>query len=148
MELAVTGTTAGVKNNSVTATSNEGGTGNTSTASLTVTAVSPAMIYKAFTPRTTMKIGEPTALQFTISNPASFALTGVSFIDTLPSGVVISTPSGLSNNCNGSLSAVAGSGVISLSGTTLPVGGLCSLELKRNGNDGWCKKQYCDRVVS
>ncbi len=34
----VTGTTAGVKNNSVTVTSNEGGTGNTATASLTVLA--------------------------------------------------------------------------------------------------------------
>ena len=42
----VQGTTAGVKNNSVQVTSTEGGTGNTSNASITV--VAPPVIIKAF----------------------------------------------------------------------------------------------------
>jgi len=42
----VTGTTAGAKNNSVQVTSTEGGTGNTSNA--TVTVVAPPVIIKAF----------------------------------------------------------------------------------------------------
>ena len=52
---------------------------------------SPPAIYKAFTPSTTIPVNTSTSLQFTITNPGAVALTGVSFTDTLPAGVVVTS---------------------------------------------------------
>src|SRR5207244_5576206 len=83
----VTGTSAGVKNNSVQVTSTEGGTGNTSNASLTV--VAPPTISKAFGAGS-IPLNGSTSLSFTITNPnTASALSGVAFTDNLPSGVVV-----------------------------------------------------------
>src|SRR5205814_1254351 len=62
----VQGTTAGVKNNSVQVTSTEGGTGNTSNASLTV--IAPPTISKAFNP-TSVALNSNSTLSFTVTNP-------------------------------------------------------------------------------
>src|SRR5205085_1363445 len=73
----VQGTTAGVKNNSVQVTSTEGGTGNTSNASLTV--IAPPTISKAFNP-TSVALNSNSTLSFTITNPnTASALSGVAF---------------------------------------------------------------------
>ena len=56
----VTGTTAGVKNNSVQVTSTEGGTGNTSNASVTV--VGAPVIIKAFGAASVPLNGQPADL--------------------------------------------------------------------------------------
>ena len=126
----VTGTTAGVKNNSVTVTSTNGGTGNTSNASVMVTAPLAPTITKAFG-AASIPLNGGTTLQFTYTNPNStLALTGVAFTDTLPAGLVISTPSGLSGNCtpgstSGTITSVSGTGVVSLSGATLAASGSC-----------------------
>src|SRR5439155_25563933 len=78
----VQGTTAGVKNNSVQVTSTEGGTGNTSNASLTV--VAPPTISKAFG-AASIPLNGTTSLTFTITHPnATTALTGIAFSDTVP----------------------------------------------------------------
>ena len=69
----------------------------------------------------------PSTLTFTVTNPNSSSLTGVGFTDTLPSGLLIANPSGLTSpvcSTNGSISnqtitAVAGTSTISLSGATL-----------------------------
>jgi hypothetical protein len=115
----VTGTSAGTQNNTTSnVTSNEGGSGGTASASINV--VAPPTIAKVFSP-TTITLNGTTALTFTITNPAAntAALTGVAFTDTLPVGLLVSTPNGLSNSCSGSTTALAGSTTISLTGGSI-----------------------------
>jgi hypothetical protein len=102
----VKGTAAGVKNNSVQVTSTEGGTGNTSNASVTV--VGPPTIAKAFG-AASIPLNGSTTLSFTLTNPNTTAQTGVAFSDTLPAGLVISTPNGLTGSCGaGTITAIQG----------------------------------------
>src|SRR5207248_5398073 len=104
----VTGTSAGVKNNSVTVTSTEGGSGIAANASITV--IAPPTISKAFG-AASIPLNGSTSLSFTITNPnTASALTGVGFSDTLPAGLIISTPNGLSGSCGGgTITATQGS---------------------------------------
>jgi hypothetical protein len=124
----VIGTTAGVQNNSVTVTSTNGGTGNTSTAVLTV--VAPPTIIKKFG-ATTIPPNGSTSLSFTITNPnANAPLSGIGFTDNLPAGLVVATPNGLTGSCGGgSITATAGSGTVSLAGATLAAGASCTFSL-------------------
>lgn len=116
--LSVTGTVAGLKNNSVQVTSTEGGTGNTSNASITV--VAPPTISKAFNP-TSIALNATSTLSFTIVNPnTASALSGVGFTDNLPAGVVVAATPNVTGSCGtGTITATAGSGSISLTGGTL-----------------------------
>src|SRR5205085_7348664 len=113
----VTGTTAGVKNNSVQVTSTEGGSGNTANASITVVA-SPT-ISKAFG-AASIPLNGSTSLSFTITNPnTASALSGVAFTDNLPAGLAVAATPNVTGSCgSGTITAVAGSGSISLSGGT------------------------------
>jgi uncharacterized repeat protein (TIGR01451 family) len=124
----VTGTAAGVKNNITSAiTSTEGGSGGTASASVTV--VAPPTISKAFG-AASIPVGGTTPLTFTITNPnTTVALTGVGASDALPAGLVISTPSGLSGTCSGTVTAVSGSSSISIAGATVPAGGTCGFTI-------------------
>ncbi|HET8888255.1 MAG TPA: hypothetical protein VFQ41_05075 [Candidatus Angelobacter sp.] len=128
----VTGTTAGVKNNSVQVTSTEGGTGNTSNASITV--VAPPVIIKAFG-AASIPLNGSTSLTFTIqNNNTTTTLTGVGFSDTLPAGLVVSTPNGLAGSCGGgTITATAGTGVISLSGGTIAASSSCTFSVNVTG---------------
>jgi hypothetical protein len=129
----VTGTAAGTQNNTTgNVTSTEGGTGGTASASINV--VAPPSIAKAFNP-TTIALNSTTSLTFTITNPAANAVaeTGVAFTDTLPAGLVVSTPNGLTNTCGGTATAVAGSGSISLTGGTIAVNSNCTLVVNITG---------------
>ncbi|HTF44195.1 MAG TPA: RICIN domain-containing protein, partial [Terriglobales bacterium] len=69
-----------------------------------------------------------TLLTFQISNPNSgTALTGIDFTDTLPAGLLVATPNGLTGTCGGgSITATAGSGAVGLSAATLAAGASCS----------------------
>jgi uncharacterized repeat protein (TIGR01451 family) len=131
----VTGTAAGQQNNTTSSVnSTEGGTGNTASASITV--VAPPSIAKAFN-LATIAPGTTSTLSFTITNPAAntVAEAGVAFTDTLPSGIVVATPNGLSGTCNGgTVTAVAGSGSISLSGGTIPAAGNCVISVNVTGS--------------
>ncbi|HEY5198718.1 MAG TPA: Ig-like domain repeat protein, partial [Solirubrobacteraceae bacterium] len=128
LSVNVTGTASGTQLNSVTASSTNGGTGSAGTASLTV--VGPPTIAKAFG-GPTVAFGATTSLTFTVSNPNSgTALSGVGFTDTLPSGLVIASPNGITGSCGGgSISAPAAGGAISLSGATLPAAGSCTFSV-------------------
>ena len=89
--LDVLGGTAGDKNNSVTVSSDNGGTGNTANATLTV--VGPPSIAEAFG-AATVPLNGTTSLTFTITNPSAntVAESGVAFTDTLPSGLEVTPP--------------------------------------------------------
>ena len=68
-------------------------------------------------------VGESTALTFTITNPAAntVPLTGVALENTLPAGLVIASPNGLSGSCGaGTITAGPGSQSVSLVGGTIP----------------------------
>jgi uncharacterized repeat protein (TIGR01451 family) len=128
--LNVTGATPGTFTNiSGPVSSTNGGTGNQANASLTV--ISPAIITKSFgTPA--IPFGGQTSLSFTVSNPnTTTPLSGVGFSDALPSGLVVATPSsGLTGSCGGgTISAVAGSNSISLSGATLAAASSCTFSV-------------------
>ncbi|HEY1938475.1 MAG TPA: hypothetical protein VGJ33_11125 [Candidatus Angelobacter sp.] len=127
----VQGTTSGVKNNSVSVSSTNGGTGNTSNASIAV--VGPPLISKAFG-AASIPLNGSTSLSFTISNPNAIALTGVGFTDTLPAGLVVSTPNGFTGSCGGgTITATAGTNVISLSGGILAASTSCTFSVNVTG---------------
>src|SRR5262249_603442 len=114
VKVDIQGTTGGGKNNSVQATSTEGGTSNTSNDSIAV--IGPPLIIKAFG-AASVPLNGSTSLTFTIqNNNTTVGLTGVGFSDTLPAGLVIATPNGLTGSCGGgTITATAGTSVISLS---------------------------------
>jgi hypothetical protein len=128
----VTGTIAGVKNNVVQVTSTEGGTGNTSNASVTV--VSPPVLIKAFG-AASIPVNGATTLTFTVqNNNGTSTLTGIGFSDTLPAGLVVATPNGLSGACGGgAITATQATNVISLTGSTLAANASCTFAVNVKG---------------
>ncbi|HEU4414231.1 MAG TPA: hypothetical protein VFT65_05560, partial [Candidatus Angelobacter sp.] len=143
----VTGTVAGVKNNSVQVTSTEGGTGNTSNASITV--VAPPTIAKIFG-AVSIPLNGSTSLSFTISNPnTTVALTGVAFSDALPAGLIISTPNGLTGSCGGgTITATQGTNVISLSGASLAASASCTFSVNVTGIAAGAQNNTTGNVTS
>jgi uncharacterized repeat protein (TIGR01451 family) len=143
----VTGTTAGVKNNSVQVTSTEGGTGNTSNASITV--VTPPVITKAFGAASIALIGS-TSLTFTVqNNNTTTALTGTGFTDTLPAGLVISTPNGLSGTCGGgTITSTQATNVVSLTGATLASSSSCMFSVNVTGTTAGTQNNTTGNVTS
>ncbi len=80
----------------------------------------PPSISKLFLPDT-IQVNGTSLLSFTITNPNSdpnptATLTGIQFTDTLPPGVEVASSNLLSNDCGGTVTAVPGSSVISLTG--------------------------------
>ena len=73
-------------------------------------------------------LGGSTSLSFTVTNTdAGASLSGVAFTDNLPAGLVVATPNGLTGSCGGgTITATAGSGVISLSGAALAASASCT----------------------
>jgi len=67
-------------------------------------------------------VNETTSLKFYLQNfYTPLAVTGVGFTDLLPDGLVVATPNGLVGDCRGgTITAIAGSGSIGLSGASLP----------------------------
>jgi len=133
----VTGIAAGVQNNTTgPIVSNESGPGATSnTASLVV--VAPPTITKSFAGSEIQLFGpsNSTTLSFTLTNPNPVQLTGLAFTDTLPSGLSVSTPNGLTGSCGGTITAITGSNSISLSGGTLAAGASCTFSVNVTGTE-------------
>ena len=76
-----------------------------------------------------------TSLTFNLTNPGSPA-TGDSFTDALPAGLVVATPNGLSAGANcgpATITAVAGSSSVSLSGATIGTGVPCNFSVDVTG---------------
>lgn len=134
--LNVTGTAAGAPINTTgNVASTEGGTGGSASATIAVAA--PPSIAEAFGAASIVLNGT-TSLTFTITNPAANTVSesGVTFLDTLPSGLAVAPTPGLTNSCAGTASAVAGSTIISLSGGSLASGANCTMTLNVTGTSG------------
>ena len=111
----VTSNTLGVHVNTTGDITSSSGTGNTASANLTVDASLPGFT-KSFSP-STVSLGSPSALTFTIDNSLNGAnLTFVQFADSFPAGMVIATPANASTTCGGltvTLNALSGTDQLS-----------------------------------
>ncbi len=148
----VTGLTGGLKGNTTSAvTSTEGGTGGTAVAFLVVVAppaVAPPTIAKAFG-AASIVVNGTTTLTFTLTNPnPGTALSGVGFTDTLPAGLVVATPNGLTSTCGGTVTAVAGTGSVALVNGGLPASGSCTITVNVTGTTGGAKNNTTSAVTS
>lgn len=88
-------------------------------------------ISKAFAP-TFIAPGAQATLTFTLTNPNSGPLTGLSFSDNFPAGLVVANPAGVTNNCStpGTVVATPGSGAVSVSGLGMATVGSCTISVK------------------
>jgi len=147
LSLNVKGTTAGVKNNSVTASSTNAGNGNTSNASLTV--VAPPTIAKLFG-AASMALNGTTSLSFTINNPnTSTTLTGIGFSDTLPGGLAIATPNGQTGSCGGgTITATQNTIIISLAGASLAASASCNFAVNVKATGAGLKTNTTGNITS
>jgi len=144
--IKVTGTTAGTKNNTTgNVTSTNGGTGGTASASVVV--ASPPTIAKAFG-ASTIPLNSSTSLTFTITNPNSSGLTGVSFTDTMPAGLVIATPNALVNNCGGTPTAAAGGNSVVLTGGTVALNSSCTISVNVTGTTAGVQNNVTGTISS
>jgi uncharacterized repeat protein (TIGR01451 family) len=147
VSLNITGTAAGAMNNSVQVTSTEGGSGNTSTASITV--VAPPVIIKAFG-AASIPLNGSTSLTFAIqNNNTTTTLSGVGFTDTLPAGLVVATPNGLTGNCGGgTITATTASGSVSLTGASIAASASCTFAVNVTSTTGGVKNNTTGNVTS
>jgi uncharacterized repeat protein (TIGR01451 family) len=109
---------------------------------------SPPTITQSFNP-TSIPLNGTAQLTFTLGDTNPSGLTGVGFTDTLPAGLVVATPNGLTGTCGGStISAPAGSNSISLSNATLGGGGGCSFSVNVTGTSSGMKTNTTSAVSS
>jgi uncharacterized repeat protein (TIGR01451 family) len=122
----VTGGSAGVyTNTSGDLTSSEGNSGNT-TADLTISAGLPGFS-KSFSP-SSIPVGHTSTLTFTVNNTANAAAAAqVSFTDALPPGLLVASPANAAIDCAGTLTAVPGTGVVSLVNGFVPASSSCTV---------------------
>ena len=127
----VLGIAAGIQNNTTSTLTSNDPTAGAATASINV--LTPAIIVPVFSKafgQPSIFMGGSTTLTFTITNLITTeGLTGVAFTDTLPGGLVVATPNGLTSTCGGTTTATEGGSSISLSGGTVPAGGTCTISV-------------------
>jgi len=99
----------------------------------------PPVIVKSFVPNI-ISPGGTSTLTFTISNPnPSGQLTGIAFTDTLPAGLIIANPPGITNTCGGTFLVQP---TISLTnGGPLAAGNSCVVSVNVTGANGG---SYCN----
>jgi uncharacterized repeat protein (TIGR01451 family) len=95
----------------------------------TLTVLSHVTVAKSFAP-TTVTAGVASVLKITLTNPNTVAVTGASFNDAYPVGLVnTATPAGAiaGVGCSGTVTATANGTALVLSGATLPASGSCDI---------------------
>ncbi len=93
----------------------------------------PPTFAKSFAPAA-IGIGLPSTLTFTVDNTASAVAAGaLAFTDNLPAGVEVASPPNASTGCGGTLTAVAASGVITLTGGSVGAGASCTAQVDVTG---------------
>jgi hypothetical protein len=131
----VVGTTSGTKvNSSGPVDSTESIPGHPASAVITISSAGPPLIAKAFAD-TSIVVEGTTLLGFTLTNPNNgTALTGVSFVDNLPTGLIVATSAAAVTNCaNGEIIASPGSSSIVLFGATMPARSSCTVTVNVTG---------------
>ncbi|MBS1794783.1 MAG: cadherin-like domain-containing protein, partial [Acidobacteria bacterium] len=129
----VTGTTAGLKSNSVNLSTTELGAAS-ATAAASVTVVAPPTIAKGFAPSTVLQNNGFSVLTLTITNPnAGAALAGVGVVDNFPTGLEVNTTPAATNSCGGTFAPTAAATSVTLSGGSIPAGGSCAVSVRVTG---------------
>jgi LPXTG-site transpeptidase (sortase) family protein len=86
-------------------------------------------VVKGFNPLTVFG-GSASTLSIELVNSNNVELTGITFTDNMPIGMIIANPANLSvGNCGGTLSGTPGTASFSLSGASLQAGSSCTLTL-------------------
>jgi uncharacterized repeat protein (TIGR01451 family) len=105
----------------------------TATTTSTATVIAAPVITKIFG-AASIPLNGSTSLSVTVQNSnTTVALTGIAFTDTLPAGLVVATPNGLTNTCGGTATATAGLGSLSLSGGTVATSATCAVTINVTG---------------
>ncbi|HEY3052250.1 MAG TPA: Ig-like domain-containing protein [Thermoanaerobaculia bacterium] len=116
----------------ITATySGDGSFGTSQSAVLieTVTAGLPApSAAKTFDP-TTIVVGGISRLTITLGNPNTQAITGAAFVDSYPANLVNASAPNVVSTCGGTVTAVAGSSSLTLTGGVIPASSSCSVSV-------------------
>jgi uncharacterized repeat protein (TIGR01451 family) len=142
ISLSIEGIAAGAQANTTgPITSTESGPGATSNTA-TETVVVPPDLAKAFG-AASVPFGGTTSLTFTLTNPnTSVGLSNIAFNDTLPSGLVVASPNGLTGSClavagavlsSAAVTANPGSNNIDMSALSLDVSGSCTFSVDVSG---------------
>ncbi|MGE0128799.1 MAG: Ig-like domain repeat protein [Blastocatellales bacterium] len=117
-------------------------------AELTINVGLPPVITKAFG-SPDIFLNQTTPMTITIQNPnASLALTGVAFTDAFPAGLIVATPSGLSNTCGGTVTATAGSSAVNLSSGSIAANTTCQIKVNIKGTTVGSKTNTTSNVTS
>ena len=141
IQIQVTGASNETANDTSSTVTSTQGTGTAGSATLTVNPDAAPTLGEVFGAASIVS-GASTSLTFTVTNPNSTApLSNVSFVDTLPAGLVVSTPNALAGTClttaggvtAGSVTATAGSGSISLSALGLAANTSCTFSVNVTG---------------
>jgi len=111
-------------------------------------AIAPPTIGAAFG-AASIALNASTSLTFTITNPNSASgLTAIGFTDTLPAGLVISTPNNIGGSCGGAITATAGTNVVSMTGLTLAASATCAFGMDVTGTTAGTKHNATSAITS
>jgi uncharacterized repeat protein (TIGR01451 family)/fimbrial isopeptide formation D2 family protein len=83
-------------------------------------------ISKSFSPNSAA-LGTAVQMTVAISNPNSIAVTGISFIDNYPGGLVNTATPAASSSCGGSPAAMANGASLSVSNATIAANSVCTI---------------------
>ncbi len=106
--------------------------GNSGNASVTIGIPSngPALGFTKSFAESPVRLGGQTTLTYTIQNQSQTDAVGISFSDDLSPGIVVAGQPNIVNNCpDSTLTAIAGSQTVALSGATLAAGQTCIISL-------------------
>ncbi|GFO67214.1 hypothetical protein GMLC_07930 [Geomonas limicola] len=111
-----------------TGTVSTGNAGSAAAASGTLLVMAPPTVTMAFSPASEL-VNSTAQLSITLSNPnTSTAITGVSFTDSYPAGLVNTASAGASTSCTGgTVTATNGGSSLALTGASIPAGGSCTV---------------------
>lgn len=99
--------------------------GNTNTATDAITLGAPSAS-KSFAPSTITE-GNSSVLTVTFTNPTASPVTGVSFTDTYPAGLVNTASASGTTTCGGTVTAANNGNSVELAGGTIPASGSCTV---------------------
>lgn len=112
----------------------------TGSGSDTLTVLGPPSLEKAFDPELVLLGSTPneaSTLTFRIVNPnPGAAISGVSFSDTFPAGLVVADPTNASSGCGGTWSPTVGAGSVSFTGGSIGAGATCLVSVDVTGPAG------------
>ncbi|MET4577066.1 IPTL-CTERM sorting domain-containing protein [Ottowia thiooxydans] len=128
MSLDVILTTTGNKTNTIPrgAIGTDMGSSNASPSSATLSALANTALQKQFNPKR-VEVGSPSTMTLTLVNVNIEARNDFSLTDTLPSGMVVAAGASSHTCGNGALTAVQGSGSVSITGGDVAANASCTI---------------------